>query len=59
MHNVFERTRLHLQTETQAQNADIKMWIKEEYFKTIYIKIFEQQLARSHEFKPKANLNRN
>lgn len=59
IHNVFERARLDLQAETRAQNEAMKMQIREEYFKNIHIKTLEQQLARSPESKPKANLNGN
>ena len=59
IHNVFERARLDLQAETRAQNEAMKMQIREEYFKNIHIKTLEQQLARSPESKPEANLNGN
>lgn len=59
IHNVFEYIKLDLQAETRAQNEAMKIWIREEYFKTIHIKSLEQQLARSPKSKLVANFNRN
>lgn len=41
IYSAFKRAKLDLQAKMQVYNEDIKMQIREKYFKNIHIKTFE------------------